>query len=520
MATWYVDNSTPYGGAVTAPWQASTAYALNQRVVIPPASVALGTNSRFVYQCTTAGTSGSSAPAWPTTVGNTVTDGTAVWTCRSPSDGNWGDAACYLYYLMAQISSPLSAGDVIYIHKNHSESDSQSTNQVLFSGPTTGWVNVYCVDNTNSNALSTGAIINVSSGVMILENRVYSYGVQYRYSGATGVYFGDSTAAYWILESNGAFDVIYLNADSIGCKWESFYSSMCPTQVDIVNAGVYFAYAANGFNLSSTYPLLVRWKGGILHAPNGATNLFGSGMFLAGSIVEDVDLSAVGSGATATSLINTSGIPGFGPLFTRCKLPSSSATGFAFDSGTLTYPQKLPLRLHGCSASNTVEEIHEIGYEGTVTYNASIYGAATDGAAPFSLQMAASSNTVDGLLSLESPPITAWCSLTGSHAFTIQCIVDSASDLTNADIWMELEYPADASSGLGATATDRVAPLGAPTAKTSSTATWTGSGTLTYPNKFICQVAASPAKVGPVTARVHLTKPSTTVYVDPIITMV
>lgn len=52
-------------------WQASTSYVLGA-IVIP------GTANGHLYQCTTAGTTASSAPTWPTG-GGTVTDGTAVW---------------------------------------------------------------------------------------------------------------------------------------------------------------------------------------------------------------------------------------------------------------------------------------------------------------------------------------------------------------------------------------------------------------------------------------------------------
>ena len=51
-----------------------TAYTLGQFVL--PA-----TPNNYVYVCTTAGTSDSSAPTFGTTVGGTTTDGTAVWTC-------------------------------------------------------------------------------------------------------------------------------------------------------------------------------------------------------------------------------------------------------------------------------------------------------------------------------------------------------------------------------------------------------------------------------------------------------
>lgn len=57
-------------------WVMSTAYSLGDYV--EPT-----TPNGFVYECTTAGTSGGSEPTWPTTgIGTTVSDGTAVWTFK------------------------------------------------------------------------------------------------------------------------------------------------------------------------------------------------------------------------------------------------------------------------------------------------------------------------------------------------------------------------------------------------------------------------------------------------------
>jgi len=70
--------STP-AVVVTAPtpaaWQATHAYVLTNFVskVAPNA---------YRYECTVAGTSAASEPTWPTTPGETVTDGTVTWTCR------------------------------------------------------------------------------------------------------------------------------------------------------------------------------------------------------------------------------------------------------------------------------------------------------------------------------------------------------------------------------------------------------------------------------------------------------
>ena len=55
-------------------WTASTAFSINDYIK-PTVANANG----WFYICTTAGTSAGSEPTWPTTLANTVTDGSVVW---------------------------------------------------------------------------------------------------------------------------------------------------------------------------------------------------------------------------------------------------------------------------------------------------------------------------------------------------------------------------------------------------------------------------------------------------------
>lgn len=72
-ATWYV-------GIIGAPtWAASTAYSAGNYVVPTNFNSLAGSTGR-IFKCTTAGTSGSTQPTWPTTAGGTVTDGGVTWT--------------------------------------------------------------------------------------------------------------------------------------------------------------------------------------------------------------------------------------------------------------------------------------------------------------------------------------------------------------------------------------------------------------------------------------------------------
>ena len=59
-------------------WAASTAFSVGD-----VRRATTSQNSGLVFECTTAGTSGSSEPTWPTDIGSTITDNTVVWTAIS-----------------------------------------------------------------------------------------------------------------------------------------------------------------------------------------------------------------------------------------------------------------------------------------------------------------------------------------------------------------------------------------------------------------------------------------------------
>lgn len=62
---------------ITGYWVANKEYTAEYDWVVPTDYEGLS------YECTTGGTSGATEPTWPTDPGETVTDGTVVWTCRA-----------------------------------------------------------------------------------------------------------------------------------------------------------------------------------------------------------------------------------------------------------------------------------------------------------------------------------------------------------------------------------------------------------------------------------------------------
>src|ERR1043165_7245250 len=116
MADWYV-SSTKY--ATQSAWVTSHTYSIGDFIV--PTAPANG--AKFVFRCTTAGTTSGSEPSWTIVDGSTNTSGTADFTnVTGESTYGWNAAAGDYNTIVRTTSTRPNPGDRIFISSDHSES--------------------------------------------------------------------------------------------------------------------------------------------------------------------------------------------------------------------------------------------------------------------------------------------------------------------------------------------------------------------------------------------------------------
>lgn len=431
------------------------------------------------------------------------------------SDSDDGSTWALAKATLAAALTAAGAGGTVYVSQSHAQM--QSYTMTLASPGTAGSATrVVCVADSAEPPVSLASTAKVSTfgneSSISFTGHVYYYGITFIAGNAS-----TDDASINITPSSGDAETIFDHCNLVIAS-TSPLSRIClgntstaiPSTVILSNTTVQFADTNQSIVLGQS---IIRWNN-TPSAIQGAaipTSLI-SYATLSTFTANGVDLSAYGAGKNLV-------VPSFDPQFfsfSNCRLGSSVSvlsTSIGSPGGTEVY-------IDNCDSSDTNYRMEHYKYQGSVKTETSKIrsGGASDGTTPISWNMTtlAGSSFVSPL---ESPPISIWNETTGSSkTVTVEIAQDSAATaLDDDEIWMEVEYLGTQGYPVSSIASDRKTNiLSTAATQTTSSVTWNN---MTTPTKQKLEVSFTPQVKGLFTARVMLAKASTTVYVDPILTV-
>jgi hypothetical protein len=511
---------TTRGSANT--WVTLTAYVLGDRVIATTAATAARQN--YVWECTTAGTSGVSEPTWTTTTPDTSTntDGTVTWTLRKCS--TWNNAHPFLGRIFGDTSGTgkTAAGDTVYVGHTHSETSAAATHVTIASpGTVTSPVNILCVSDIGDpaspgTAATTAVVASATTGNIICTGCAYTYGITY--SAGSG-------------SSNTKILVAGATGGTVGWRFEACKLKLATTSTSAAtHVGTITANATCRVELENTVlefgatgQTLQFAGGGEFSWHNTASAIAGTAptTLITGVSTEThhnasfigVDLSAVTGSLVSVAAASQGSVY----TFANCKLGS----GFAFTTGTHSGIGGPEVNFINCDSGSTNYNYYRETAQGTIVDETTLVksGGASDGTTPLAWKMVSNANPTLGW-PLTSAPIVTWNDNSGSSkTATVEILRDSATNLKDDEIWVDLDYLANSADPGGLAVSDRKAsPVATAADQAASSVTWTTTG-MSNPNKQALSVSFTPNKRGAVRARIMLAKASTTVYVNPQVTI-
>lgn len=511
-------------------WLASKAYALGDRVCKVSQTSKNNANSP-VWECTTAGTSGGTEPTWPTTITagtTTQTDGGVTWTARACT--TWDNANPFIGALIQDTSNStikVSAGDTVYVAGSHAEAWTPSgIHDHNFPGTATNPNRVLCVDDTGQSSspttLLTSATVTLNAGgsgiQLSITGAAYIYGITWKNlttSGTSnlGCFTNNAMTAASLVSVKMEQCGLTLGNNSGTCQFSfgTTTGSANDQVVELVNCTLTYA---NVNSLMLFGACRFTMKGGSI-AGTSVTQMItpNTGTGSSGTVEFDgVDLSS------QTGKLN-SGTGGGSQtiIFRNCKLGVGATVGATSGSGW-NYPI---FDIINCDSGGTNYKVHREHGLGTIDQETTKIrsSGASDGTTGISWK-AVSNSAALWQFPLPMFEIAIWNDNSGSSkTATVEILADSATNLNNDDIWMEVEYLGDASSPKSSMVSNTKSNiLASNAALSSSSASWTTTG-MTNPNAMKLQASFTPQQKGPVTCRVYLGKPSQTVYIDPMVTI-
>lgn len=425
-----------------------------------------------------------------------------VWSgATGTGDGSsWANAYTTLN---AALANTAFGSDFYYVAHDHLESTAAT---VQFTPSTAEYeqIRVLCVNRLGTVPpttadLTTGAEIRVTganSGIYISKN-MYVQGIKF-YAGFSGGVSGCDIRFNWSNNTNLYFKNCVFQLGSTGGS-ALYMSSAGGSRVILENCDLVFGHLDNKIttstNATSSY---FEWRGGTLSGTQ-ANSLFDA--CSGDCILRGVDLS-IGT----VSNLSTGSNP-FLRLI-NCKLGTGTFFGSPSSSQSGGYNFFID-----CSDNGT-RRTENYTYGGSTVRENTIVrqtGAADD-IGSYSWKLSSS-----GFMTASNPHRTFegefWNTDVGtSKTLTVHTVTDNVT-LTDAEIWLEVEYISSSTAFTTSVVTNWCGVLGTGANHTTDTATWTTTG-LTTPVKQKLEVSFTPQAVGPIRWRIIYAH-SGSIYVCP-----
>lgn len=409
--------------------------------------------------------------------------------------------------LAAAVAAASAAGDIIKVHKGHTEELGADTTYTFLNH-----VTVICVDKDASDALATmgtaawiggsGTSRQIGIGGAY---RVLFYGVTFRVAGTTSKHLFLGLAD----GHHAVYDNCYL--------WLGTTSSTAVLSVGSNDLQVFAKFRDTTLRFGNvsqgvTVGGRVRMEGGSISSAGSApSNVFN---FLvtdsAGSDLEvfGADLSHAGSG----NLVRNSNTTAGAGKFSQCKLGS----GFVMlETQTYLNRSSAEVWVNDCSSGDTHGLFGYANAMGSVVSDTGIYY--TSGAAAQSWKIVTTANC-SYYTPFESPWLGYYNSTLSALTPYVEILRDgSATAYQDDEVWVDVMAKTTTGSTQATLYSDRMVLLGTPAnqAAGAGLGSWTGEAGTAWSGKLELGASITPAEVGYISARIAVGEPSITVYADP-----
>ena len=431
-------------------------------------------------------------------VDSTATGGTGVGT-------SWANACLTLAAAIALSA----AGDDFDVYNGHAETQASALT-LTFKGTPASPNRVFSCDRTNSPAqasdlLAGASVTTTGTNAITISGIAYIYGVTF--NNGTG-----TTAASFVLGSTTSFDLTFDTCqlkNNITTNASSFVTGTpganISARITLINTPFFFAGASSS-NIQVNSQFIWKNTPSAVQGASAAslTNLFSGGVRPTEILCDGCDFSGMGSGKSLVGTPQTS----IYFQFLNCKLAANAApAGTGNASG-------YSVDLINSDSGATGYRNERYQYAGALTTETTVIliGGASDGVQPISWKVVNNANA-KRIQTFDCFQVSKWwgTALGSSHSITYQ--IYGPSGLTNADVWVDVEYLGSAATPISSLASSAPATqLTAGSALTTATSVWGGVLGL---QPYTITVSFTPQIAGFVRSTVRFAKASTTIYVDP-----